>query len=153
MKRLCAYKSVWEGKYPWLKLCGTNSFEAFCNIFFREFSIAHGENDIKKHSNSDIHTKKERSSKQGMKLESFFISSETERNSVTAADLGLVYHTVKHNLSYSNMDCANKICPVTFNDSKIALKVQCGRTKAEMLAGNVMAPQSVSKVTRGLKKK
>jgi hypothetical protein len=93
-----------------------------------------------------------KSSKRGIKLECFFVSSETEINSVAAGELHLVCHTVKHNLSYSTMDCANIMCPVIFNDTKIALRVQCGRTKAEMLVCNVMAPESISEVSRDLNK-
>uniref|UniRef100_H3AK16 HAT C-terminal dimerisation domain-containing protein n=1 Tax=Latimeria chalumnae TaxID=7897 RepID=H3AK16_LATCH len=69
---------------------------------------------------------------------------------VTAAELATVYHTVEHNLSYSSMDCGVKLMQKIFNDSSIGKKLSCGRTKAESLVKNVLAPKAVSQVLLAL---
>jgi hypothetical protein len=41
------------------------------------------------------------------------------------------------------MDCANKLSKDIFHDSNLAKKMSCGRTKAEAIVKNVLAPRSV----------
>lgn len=62
-----------------------------------------------------------------------------------------VYHTVKHNMSYVSADCANKLLHWTVSDSNIVKKMSCGRTKAETIVKNILAPKSVSEVVNILK--
>ena len=56
--------------------------------------------------------------------------------------------TVKHGLSYNSMDCSNKLNSAMFSDSNTAKKMQCGRTKAEMIAMNVLAPRTVKDILK-----
>lgn len=65
--------------------------------------------------------------------------------------LAHVYHTVKHNMSYIRADCANKWLHWTVSDSKLVKKMSCGRTKAETIVKNVLAPKSVAEVVNILK--
>ena len=69
------------------------------------------------------------------------MSVRSERTAVS--ELVLVYHTVRHNLGYSSMDCANKLAKNIFVDSELAKKMHCVRTKAESIIKNVLAPRSV----------
>ena len=62
----------------------------------------------------------------------------------------MIYHTVKHNLSYNSMDCGNKLLREIFGDSKVASKIACGRTKAEMIVKKVLAPKSVTDFVNNL---
>ena len=70
---------------------------------------------------------------------------------VTAAEVAHVYHTVKHNLSYNSSDCQFKLTSQTLPDSAIAKKMSCGRTKAEAVVTDVLAPKAVEDVLTKLK--
>jgi hypothetical protein len=70
---------------------------------------------------------------------------------VTAAEVAHVYHTVKHNLSYNSSDCQFKLTAQTLPDSSIAKKMSCGRTKAEAVVTDVLAPKAVEDVLTKLK--
>ena len=60
-----------------------------------------------------------------------------EEDKIAAAELCSVYHGVKHGHSYLSTDCGNKVSAKIFNDSSIATKMSCGRTKSEALVQNV----------------
>jgi len=57
-----------------------------------------------------------------------------------------VYHTVKHNLRYNSADCGHKLSQKILHDSKIIKKMSIGRTKAEAMAKDVLAPKAVADV-------
>ena len=61
-----------------------------------------------------------------------------------------VYHTVKHSLSYNSADCAHKLNQKILPDSKIIKKMTLGRTKAEAIVKDVLAPKAVSDVLKAL---
>lgn len=61
-----------------------------------------------------------------------------------------MYHTVKDNLSYNSADCAHKVNQKILPDSKIVKKMTLGRTKAEALVKDVLAPKGVSDVLKTL---
>lgn len=63
----------------------------------------------------------------------------SEYDVVTAYEVALIYHYVKHNQSYASLDCGNKITFTIFNDSIVANKLSCGRTKSESIVKNVLA--------------
>ena len=65
-----------------------------------------------------------------------------EEDKIAVAELTSVYHGVKHGHSYLSTDCGNKVSAKIFNDSTIATKMSCGRTKSEALGQNVSAPYS-----------
>lgn len=65
---------------------------------------------------------------------------------MTAAEVSHIYHTVKHGISYNSADCAMKLTLRTLNDSSIAKKMSCGRTKAEAVVTDVLSPKAVEKV-------
>lgn len=57
-----------------------------------------------------------------------------------------MYHTVKHNLSYSRADCGHKLNQRILSDSKIVHKMTLGRTKAKAPVKDVLAPKAVAEV-------
>jgi len=69
---------------------------------------------------------------------------------VVAAELASVFHAVKHHHSYNSADCEMKLNAVIFSDSAVAKKLMCGRTKAEALVTNVLAPKSVELILADL---
>lgn len=69
---------------------------------------------------------------------------------MVAAGLASVFHAVKHHHSYNSADCEMKLNAVIFSDSAVAKKLTCGRTKAEALVTNVLAPKSVELILADL---
>lgn len=65
---------------------------------------------------------------------------------VAKAELVQIYHGVNHHHSYLSIDCGIKLCSKLYADSSIGRKQQCGRTKAEKLVENILAPQSIEMV-------
>lgn len=57
-----------------------------------------------------------------------------------------MYHTVQHNLSYNSADCGHKVNQKILHDSKIVKKMSLGRTKAEAIVKDVLAPKAVADV-------
>lgn len=70
---------------------------------------------------------------------------------VTAIEVAHIFHAIKHNQSYNALDCLMKFVPDAFSDSSLAKKISCGRTKAEIITKNVLAPYFLSKVIDRLK--
>lgn len=145
-KSLCVYLKRWEDVYTWLAPTRDNPNEARCILCDKAFSIGHGGiNDVNKHNNSLKHIAKEKDSKTSKKINVCFPSAaSSELNLKTVAELSLVYHTVRHGISYNSMDCCNKLIKTVFKDSEIAKSQCCGRTKAESLVINMLAPKVTS---------
>jgi hypothetical protein len=59
----------------------------------------------------------------------------------------LVFDTVKHNLSYKSMECANKLSKDIFYDSDLA-KISCGLTKAETIVKKCSIAKRCAKLHR-----
>jgi hypothetical protein len=68
---------------------------------------------------------------------------------VTAQEVAMVYHNVKHNLSYNSLDCNVKLLKYMLPDATKTMSL--GRTKAEALVRNVLGIQAVQKVKEQLK--
>ncbi len=71
---------------------------------------------------------------------------------VTAAEVTSVYHTVQHATSYRAGDCGTKLAPTIYPDSDIAKRMACGRTKAEAIVTDVLAPASVEDCLKVLRR-
>ena len=50
-----------------------------------------------------------------------------------------------HHHSYLSLDCGNNLNRIIFNDSKIAKKISCGRTKAAAISSNILSPNSIER--------
>ena len=147
-KRKLQYKEVylkqWESTYTWVAPASSKD-RAYCKVCNKDFSISHGgQFDLKQHAQYKGHQQKEKGTLKTNKLSNYFINvSKPEYADVTACELGLVYHSVKHNHSYNSLDCGNKLVTALFHNSDIAEKRACGKTKSEQLVKNVLAPKSV----------
>lgn len=69
-----------------------------------------------------------------------------EELKIAKAEIVQVYHGINHHHSYLSIDCGVKIASKLFTDSNIARKQQCGRTKAEIIVENILAPRSFEMV-------
>lgn len=152
-KRLCVFRDIWMKDEEWLKPSVNNVHKAFCKYCNKEFSIAHGgKSDVTQHCQGAEHKKNKITVASSSSLKSFFtVKNSAESDKLAFAELTLVFHTVKHNLSYNSMDCGHKLFPKLFEDSKIATKVSCGRTKAESILKNVLCPMFCEQVVNDLK--
>jgi hypothetical protein len=76
-------------------------------------------------------------------INNFFVTKETsEEKRVIASEVAMIHHNVQHNLSYNSLDCNLKMISKLFDDSKIAKKMSCGRTKSEMCCFPILLKQT-----------
>ena len=71
---------------------------------------------------------------------------------MTAAEVTSIYHTVQHATSYRAGDGGTKLAPTIYPDSDIAKRMACGRTKAEAIVTDVLAPASVEDCLKVLRR-
>ena len=141
-KRLCRYREDWVGKYPWITAVLRDANKAFCNVCRKEFGVSHGgESDVRLHASSKLHTANSTTVQTNTLVSSFFKREDDSMyNKIAAAELTSVFHCVTHQQSYRSLDCAMKLTPKLYSDSAIAKHICCGRTKAEALVTNILAP-------------
>ncbi|XP_051803049.1 uncharacterized protein LOC127533610 [Acanthochromis polyacanthus] len=141
-KRLCKYREEWTRKYTWVTAAFGDVNKAFCKVCRKDFSISHGgESDLKSHASGKQHVNNTNAVQTNTLLSSFFKpQDDSVYSKVAAAELTSVFHCVSHQQSYRSLDCAMKLTPKLYQDSAIAKLISCGRTKAEALVTNVLAP-------------
>ncbi|KAH8009028.1 hypothetical protein HPB51_008958 [Rhipicephalus microplus] len=96
---------------------------------------------VKHHASTQKHEQKSLASKHAATVNKFFLpANSSAEDNVTAAELGAIFHGIKHNNSYLSMDCGSKLAPKVFSDSDIASRMRLGRTKIKHLVKDVLAP-------------
>ena len=151
-KRKCCFKEQWSQELDYIKKSHIDDFHAFCSLCRTDIDISSkGKGEIERHALTDKHRRNVKSAG-ASSLSSFFppVGSPLE-NKITAAELTKVYHSVKHHQSYKSVDCEVKVDREIFNDSAIAKGITCGKTKAQAMCENVLAPYSVEKHTKYIK--
>lgn len=138
-KRSCNYRIDWQRDFTWLKKDESNKENAFCSLCLKTFSVAHGgRNDVTKHEKSAEHNKKQKAAQTSKSLSSFFPSQFTpQNNKITATELTLALHTVKHNQSFNSLQCQNHFYETIFPDSSIASKLELGKHKNHSFLNNL----------------
>ncbi|CAM4725598.1 unnamed protein product [Leuciscus chuanchicus] len=131
------------------------------------FSIGHGgEYDVKRHRLTETHKKRVQQKETSKSMDAFLRpKNDFLADKVTAAEVvndvcletGLaevtsVYHTVLHATSYRAGVCGTKLAPTIYPDSDIAKRMACGRTKAEAIVTDVLAPTSVEDCLKVLRR-
>lgn len=111
---------------------------------------------IKQHQDTKQHKAKTELKRTSGALQKFLTPASTSRpvsenDNVTAAELTLSFHTVKHNLSYNSMDCSVKLNKIIYADSKTATNIKLARTKMEALVMEVLGPHALESVVNDLK--
>ena len=116
-----------------------------CNI---KFTIKHdGEKAVKKHFNSQTHLTALKCAKENQLIMSFLPKTNSPDDvKVAIIELSQIYHGLKHIHSYCSIDCGMKINSLLYFDSTIGKKIHCGRTKAEAIVENILAPKSIQVV-------
>jgi hypothetical protein len=141
-KYYCSFSDNWlkEDEFKeWL--LKRNAKEGECRLCRQTFSVAfEGRRAVLAHAASSKHKSVENLQKHTAVMSSFFKKPNTKEDDlITAAEVTLTYHSVKHHHSYSSEDCGNKLSGTIFTDSAIAKKMSCGRTKSSSIVENVLA--------------
>ncbi|CAF1916365.1 unnamed protein product [Rotaria magnacalcarata] len=74
-----------------------------------------------------------------------------EEDEMAAAEATLVYHGVRHGISYLAQQCTTTVLKNLFSSSLIANSLSCGRTKAAAIATDVLAPSFTHHVIQEMK--
>lgn len=113
-----------------------------CSFYFK----------VKQHYETEFHRAKEKVHSGNTLLDTFFNDNKpttAEDCKLLAQEITLVYHNIKHNLSYNSLDCNIKLLKHMLPDA--TKKLFLGRTKAEALALNVLGKKAVLDVVEYLK--
>ena len=111
---------------------------AYCACCERHFSVGHGgKYDLKKHSNTELHTKSAKASKP-VPVSTFFVNKDDQL--VIKAETLFSNFIAEHNLPFAVADHFTRLCKDMFPDSKIAQKFSCGKTKTTQIVKRAIAP-------------
>ncbi|CAF5217985.1 unnamed protein product [Rotaria magnacalcarata] len=144
-----------------LRECKSDPTKALCAVCNLQFSIENsGIDDINRHSKSKKHLEclKSAESNRSQTIYETFHMTTSELNKLCAAEVTMVFHTVKHSHSYISQDCTINLSKKCFPDSSIAKNITCNRTKqyslinwAREIACNVLAPSITNYVVLELR--
>ena len=133
------YQNGWEIEFTWVTKSEKGNSFAFCKLCQRHFSVSHaGKNDVKKHGNTDLHSRSLKTSKHLQSVSDFVVTKSDQ--DVIRAETLFSNFIAEHNLPFLIADHLNKLCKKMFPDSKIAQKFSCGRTKASQIVKRAIAP-------------
>ncbi|CAF4474433.1 unnamed protein product, partial [Rotaria magnacalcarata] len=118
----------------------TNEYFAHCSICKSNFSISNGGVYlINRHIEFANHKRfAEIQAKENTRSICDFIPPSSALTKLTAAELSLVYHGVRHGYSYISQSCTVDLLKKIFNESEIGQNISCGKTKARELSVNVL---------------
>lgn len=132
----------------------SDDYNAKCKLCNVSFSIKEGITAVQKHKTAIKHQNSEKSLRSTQTLSGFVTKMKPkEFEEVCVSEVCLTYHCVSHHLSYNSMDCNIKLTKNLFTDSQICQSIQCGRTKMEALAKNVLCPLSIEQHLKELNSK
>ncbi|XP_037504964.1 uncharacterized protein LOC119381046 [Rhipicephalus sanguineus] len=154
--RQCTFRKEWRSQpeyESWLLPVDDDATAARCTICASTFTVKFdGVSAVKHHASTQKHKQKSLASKQSATVKKFFVPAiSSAEDHVTAAELGTIFHGIKHNYSYLSMDCGSKLAPKVFSDSDIASRMRLGRTKMEHLVKDVLAPYAVECIVEKLR--
>ncbi|CAF1655930.1 unnamed protein product, partial [Adineta ricciae] len=142
-KRFCKFNKEWikNPQYTsFLQEYRSDSSLAHCSICKSNFSIANGGLYlINRHREQENHKRLAVIAAETISRSIFdFVHPPSQLIAMTAAEITLVYHGVRHGHSYISQSCTAKVSKKLFHDSVIAKDISCGRTKAREIAVNVL---------------
>lgn len=145
-KRTCKFSNEIGLEFPFLKKSKLDDGDVYCSTCNREFGIASGRYDIKRHVASEKHKKCVANSVSNKNLTTFFKPAHmgTHESNIAIAEAVFSFHTINHNHSFRSMDCSSKLIQNFFEP-----KFSCARTKTETIIQHVLMPY----VLKNLKKK
>ncbi|CAF1463507.1 unnamed protein product [Rotaria sp. Silwood1] len=140
-KRKGVFRSEWLTEFNFLKEYKPDKSQAICMACNSQFSVYHGgKNDAVQHSKSKQHKKNMLTFSIDRQLITTTMKPTREKEEVAAAEATLVYHGVKHKISYMAQQCTTDVLKILFASSPIAKSLSCATTKASVIATDVLAP-------------
>lgn len=143
-KRHTHYNPEWVKlkDFEWIRPTEGDNFSATCFWCPAKISVKYeGRNALEIHAKTKKHQVILLNKQKQAAITTFMTrKGSPEEDKIAVAELTSIYHGVKHGHSYLSTDCGNKGSAKIFNDSTIASKMSCGRTKSEALVQNVLAP-------------
>uniref|UniRef100_H3ABK6 Uncharacterized protein n=1 Tax=Latimeria chalumnae TaxID=7897 RepID=H3ABK6_LATCH len=133
----------WSKEFAFIAKSRKGDHHVFCSLCSCDIDISNcGKGDLNRHISSEKHKLNSRSATTSTNIQTFF---KTHDKNVTAAELCKVFHAIKHHHSYRSIDCSVKVDKTIYRGSSVAKDLTCGKTKAEALSVNVLAPYSIQK--------
>lgn len=144
LKYSVKFNSAWL-MHPSYKswLMEVDTYTVKCKFCLSQLTIQHeGEGALKNHLKSERH-RKLTEARNGSAIMTNHLIKSSQADTVTIAEISLVYHNVNHMLSYSSLDCGSKISSQVFKDSATANLITLGKTKASAIAQCVLGPHAL----------
>ena len=140
-KRKGVFRSEWLTEFSFLKEYKPDKSQATCMACNSQFSVHHGgKNDVVQHAKSKQHKKNMLTFSVDRQLITTAMKQTREKEEVAATEATLVYHGVKHRISYVAQQCTTDVLKILFASSPIAKSLSCAKTKASAIATDVLAP-------------
>lgn len=154
-KKKCYFTSFqadWAAKFPWARKERETEYDVYCKVCNMKFTVKYdGIKAMVRHESSQKHVNFSSAAKKSDTITAFFVKKGTPlEDKIAAVTVTNIYHSIVHNHSYNSFDCAMKLNAVCFSECDTAKKVRCGRTKAEIIARNVLKPFVIEQVLRDL---
>jgi hypothetical protein len=116
-RRKNRFNAQMQKAFPMFR-CGKTDYEAICRTCDYIIDVGNkGRTALVQHMKTASHLSKSRASDRLQKQKNTELQAR-----VFAAEATLVYHTVKHGLSFKTSDCTSKLCNKLFSDSEIGKK-------------------------------
>ena len=107
---------------------------------------------VPQHAKSACHKTRTMDFASSSVIDKFLVKKNSEEeNIVVASEIAQIYHVIKHNHSYNSLDCGLKLNSKIYQDSKVAAKVSCGRTKCEAIVTTVLGEKALAVIMDDLK--
>ncbi len=120
-----------------------------CNC---QFSVHYGgKNDVVQHSKTKQHSRNMLTFSIDRELITTAMKPIREKDEIAAAEATLVYHGVRHGISYLAQQCTTDVLKILFSSSSITKYLSCAKTTAAAIATNVLAPYFTDIVLKEIK--
>ena len=141
-KKYCqTYCKQWESQIKWLASSSKGDQYGFCTTCNKHLSCSEGGlKDLKRHGESETHTKLAKAGVGQQSLVSTWSASESTSSKAARAEAVLCNMLVEHNLPFLLMDHLPGVIVHAFPDCKIAKEVKCARTKSTAVVKHAIAP-------------
>ena len=120
----CSFRDEWlsNDKYKDWIVKGEDELSCKCKVCNVSFTVKHdGVKAVNKHLSSDKHKENFKIQRGNTSILKFMPPKHsTEHDKVTATEMTLTYHGVKHHHSYNSQDCGNKLYSCVFSDFNIS---------------------------------
>ena len=125
----CVFRKHLSKTFSWATESKRGRSFAFCVRCSRDISMGQGGvKDLKRHEQTDLHSRAEKSNVGAMPLSSYF--GPVRREAAIEAEVKFGYFLGEHHLALCLADHAAKLFASMFPDSTIAKEFKCSRTKA-----------------------